>query len=138
MKTIEAYIGDKQTVLMETYGAFYAFSNYRLMKQLERAEELGFSGNKEDYVQDEGGLVCMIEHMPHYQTELAKLYREAEQQQQRDYSRQQIILHELHNYECFLLSDPQEAIESLAVRGFTKEEIIEVYGKHYKNAVAAI
>ncbi|MFA0697723.1 hypothetical protein, partial [Vibrio sp. 10N.222.49.C9] len=75
---------------------------------------------------------------PHYQTELAKLYREAEQQQQRDYSRQQIILHELHNYECFLLSDPQEAIESLAVRGFTKEEIIEVYGKHYKNAVAAI
>jgi len=52
--------------------------------------------------------------------------------------REDMIIYELNNYECFYTGDITDAFEALKGEGITKAEVLKVYKKNYKLQTASL
>jgi len=116
--------------LTESYNkckVFWAFSNEQFDENLkkegidknERITSIGMGGylpskNVKKYIK------LMEEHSDWFKTEIKKVNKE------------EVILYELRNFECYYTGDITDALQVLESYGFTKAEVVEVFLKKGK------
>ena len=114
---------DLLTKVFEKYGTFFAFSD----KQFNEQKKDGVK-----YVSLGAGMITPKDTADAMLKELDKAIDTAQAKDKELNSKEQIILRELINYECFYVCSPAEAIENLKPYNYTESEIIEVYNNHFK------
>lgn len=125
MATLSDFTNPKQTVIFEKYKTFFAFGD----KQYEQAAVKGV-----DYVHMGGNLFCPKQHYKQLSEDLETCHIEAIKEHKAEYSKDQIILSELYNHECFYTGEWKTVIEILEDYKYTDEEIETVYIDNIANS----
>ena len=117
---------DLLTKVFEKYGTFFAFSD----KQFNEQKKDGVK-----YVSLGAGMITPKDTADAMLKELDKAIDEAQTKDKELNSKDQIILRELINYECFYTGNITDARERLEAYGYTADEIRQVYNDNFKEYV---
>jgi len=110
---------DKRTTeLLESNGAFFAFSN----RQFDEAKKEGVT-----YVNMGMGLIAPKENADAVFKGLEKIHKEARESVLAKYDKEEIIRYELANHEAYYTGSIDDAYGALEHYGFTREEVLAVY-----------
>jgi hypothetical protein len=118
MKSFQDYQNEGQSEMFERLGVFFAFGT----EQFDEAKKEGVK-----YVTLGQGLVCPIENAEKVAEGLAAIFDKAVAQRKAEHTKEEIILHELYNHECFYTGDYEDAFNSLERYGYSNEDIKAVY-----------
>ena len=121
MLSLSKMMESKQTEVFEELGVFFAFSN----KQFEERRVEGV-----EYVNMGMGMVAPKDNADEVMQRLEDIYQECIKQQKEEYTAEEIIEYELCNHECYYTYDITDAYETLKPRGFTYDEVVEVFQKN--------
>ena len=123
-KTITQGHDDRATIIMNKYGAFYAFSKDQLtegMKKHGHTDKDALATNSMGMVAPKGNMTKIID-------ELNASCNQLIDDTKAKYSKEQIIKYELNNYESYFTGDPTDAIGALKAYGYSEEEVLAVFG----------
>ena len=104
--------------LYDETGAFFAFST----EQFNQAKEDGIT-----YVNCGSGLLVPKGKVKEFFERFDKITKEAIQKDIEENGKENIILRELNNYECFYAHDIEPAIIALRDYKFAEDEILKIY-----------
>lgn len=130
-KSLSDYLNPKHKLLTEKYHAFYAFSN----SQVEEGYAKNNNHKHKPYVNLSSGLCIPKKWVEDYIKESETIWKEALEELFENNTREEIIIYELYNHECFYVGDYSEAYEILESYGITEDEVANAYRKEYKNYV---
>jgi len=124
---------EKYNNLFNKVGVFYAFS---LDQFSEGKKKNPLIEEGEKYVDiGAGGYIRRgkIEELNRGLEEIDKWYKIASSElKKNNQKKEEMIIHELSNYEAWYTGDITDTFEALRNEGITKEEILKVYKKNYK------
>ena len=123
---IQKIRNDLLTEVFNKYGTFFAFSD----KQLEEQRKEGVT-----YVSVGSGMITPKETAREMLEALDKAIDKGIEKDKELNSKEQIILRELINYECFYTGNITDARERLEAYGYTADEIRQVYNDNFKEYV---
>ena len=126
MKYLSHYTEAKTTSLLNTCGAFFAFSQ----KQLDENKVEGV-----EYVSMGNGLITPKNNAPKVSEGFKTILSEAIAQDIAENGKPAIIRRELGNYECQITSDISDAVEVLKSYGITEEEVQAQWGAFFQNCI---
>ena len=126
-KEIQHIIDDLLTEVFKKYGVFFAFSEAQVQEQKQPGVKYSYSSDLNMFYNSEtpGNL---FEEM----TAAVDKGIEIDKQQN---GKDEIILRELLNYECFYTGNPGDAITKLEDYNYTKEEVLEVFNNNFNRIV---
>ena len=115
------------TEVFKKYGVFFAFSDAQVQEQKQPGIKYSYSSDLNMFYNSEtpGNL---FEEM----TAAVDKGIEIDKQQN---GKDEIILRELLNYECFYTGNPGDAITKLEDYNYTKKEVIEVFNNNFNRIV---
>lgn len=122
-KTIKEYTDEKLTELFNNTGSFFAFSTEQFNEQKKEGIK---------YISCGAGLICPKDNIEEFKTRYKKLNKDAIKQDLIDNGKENIIIRELYNYECFYIGEISDAVKALKKYGIKENEIQEVYNKECK------
>lgn len=108
------------TDLLSRLGVFFAFSKQQYNEQAKQGVEYSHFG---------GGGFCPIENTQGLNDGLDEIQKNAIALTLKNHSKEDIIYHELANYESWYTSDIEPALDTLKKYQFTREDVIAVYQK---------
>ena len=126
MKYLSNYTEENTTKILNTYGAFFAFSN----KQFEESKKEGVV-----YARLYGGLIAPSKNVKKIMSELKKVTEEGIKQDIKENGIKKIIHRELANFECQINGDITNAVDVLIDYGISKEEIKKEYAIFYQKCI---
>ncbi len=118
MKTLNNYIDQSRTELLDAMGAFFAFSSEQ------------FDQNKQEgvvYCNLGAGLIAPKETAKALIDGLEDVTRSGIKQDLADNGKQAIIQRELDNHECFYTGDITDCVDALSGYEITQEDIRKVF-----------
>jgi hypothetical protein len=118
MKHLSDYIEQAQTEAFSKAGAFFAFGD-------EQYKEKAKDGIK--YVSMGMGLICPESTAKTLHQALDKIYIDGIKQDQTENTKEDIILRELKNHECFYTWEIDVVIEKLTDYNITEADILTVW-----------
>jgi hypothetical protein len=122
MENLTTCTSDKISALLETSGAFFAFSQ----DQFDAKAVNGI-----EYVSLSNGMIAPKPNVGVLVDGLSRICREEREKDLAEIGKEAIIRRELINYECFYTGDTSECEEALTVYGITKEEVASLF-KHIR------
>lgn len=129
-ETIKKQASDKYTELQDKCELFWAFSNEQFAEG--KAKHPVNPGEKYTSIGAGGYLPNKNVQMFIDGQKAIEKWRKAEIKKAKT---EEVILHELKNYEAFYIGDIEEAAELLMEMGFTLDQIKAVYHKHREEAI---
>ncbi len=117
MENFTDFIADKNTMLLNKYGAFFAFSQ----DQFEKSREAGV-----EYISAHG-LVVPKTKAKSYFDERNSMTIKAKEEYLKVYDLKDIIRYELFNYEAFYTYSIEDSLEALEFFGANKEQVQKVF-----------
>ncbi|MEM7298111.1 MAG: hypothetical protein AAF391_07575 [Bacteroidota bacterium] len=118
MKYLSDYTESKQTQLFQETGTFFAFSNAQFDEQKKDGIEYTSLG---------AGMICPKENAKTVLLGLQQIHKEGIKQDLEENGKEQIIIRELHNHECFISWDCDEVVDRLKAYEITEDEIWKVF-----------
>ncbi|UQV24887.1 DUF7659 family protein [Vibrio sp. J383] len=118
MKYLSHYMNDKQTLVFDELGAFFAFSN----EQFAAAKKEGIK-----YVSLGFGMIVPESNASALIEKLDEIQKEAIAQDIAENGIKAIIRRELFNHECFYSNDIRDCVEKLTDYNVSSEEIYAVF-----------
>lgn len=116
---------DEMRQMFHRHGAFFAFNN----SQFEKSRKPGVT-----YVRvGDAGLLCPKENAGAVLQELGDIHLRMVARDLEQNTREEIILRELNNHECFYTGDISDVEAALVDYNATPEEIWGVYNKHQED-----
>ena len=126
MKYLSNYTEENTTKILNTYGAFFAFSN----KQFEESKKEGVV-----YARLYGGLIAPKENVKIIMDSLKVVNSEGIKQDIKENGIKNIIHRELGNYECQISGDITDALDILSDYGVSKEEVMKEYKIFFQKCI---
>ena len=126
MKYLSHYTEAKTTSLLNSTGAFFAFSQ----KQFDEKQIEGV-----DYVLMGNGLIAPKDNTAEIVEGFKTISSEAIAQDIAENGKPAIIRRELANYECQITSDISDAVEVLKSYDITEEEVQAQWGAFFQNCI---
>jgi len=122
MKYLTDYLNPLVSDVLDTYGAFFAFSDRSFEEQRDTERP------KEDYCTVRGypGLVVLKDTVDEIVSQLRKVYADAIQQDITENGKEAVIRRELNNHEAMCTMDPTDTIAALAGYDITEEEVLNM------------
>lgn len=108
--------------IFQEYGAFYAYSPEQVAGRAQPGEE---------YVKREGSMYVPKRHLKAVTDALDAAKKMAADQDMAKHAKDEIILRELLNNDCFYHSDLTQCINSLQIYGYTAEDVEAVFIREY-------
>ena len=127
MKYLSNYMEEKQTKLFKEKKVFFAFSKEQFSEGVKKHKI------KTKVIGLGSGMFCPKKNGKTVLDTLDKIYKESICQDIKENGVDNIILRELLNHEAFVVGDVEDTEHKLSDYPITKEQIIEVYYKNYKN-----
>jgi|TARA_R100000482_G_scaffold122817_1_gene71341 hypothetical protein len=127
MKYLSEIMENRQSELWEKKKVFFAFNE----EQFKEGMKKYYLTSNDKIVNMGAGMFCPKKNAKEVNEQLDKIYKESivdDMKQGKD----NVILRELYNHECFWSGDITDCVEKLSDYPITKEEIIEVFNKNYK------
>ena len=126
-KEIQHVIDNLLSEVFKKYGVFFAFSEAQVQEQKQPGVKYAYSSDLNMFynIETPGNI---FEEM----TAAVDKGREIDKQQN---GKDEIILRELLNYECFYTGNPGDAITRLEEYNYTKEEVLEVFNNNFNRIV---
>ena len=122
MTTLTFNMQEKMTALFNKYGVFFAFSDEQFLRQ--RVEGV-------EYTTFGAGSVVPVNNYNAFIEEFNKLDEEEAKFNLEKFDKEDLILDELRNYECFYTWDINEVVEIMASKyKFTREDVEQVFNKY--------
>ncbi|WP_139686195.1 DUF7659 family protein [Vibrio tasmaniensis] len=118
MKYLSHYMNDKQTLVFDELGAFFAFSN----EQFAAAKKEGIK-----YVSLGFGMIVPESNASALIEKLDEIQKEAIAQDIAENGIKAIIRRELFNHECFYSNDVSDCVEKLTGYNVSYDEVYEVF-----------
>lgn len=118
MKNLQDYMNDKQTELFNETGTFFAFSKEQFLKARKQGVKYKHLGV---------GMICPKENAKTLLDGLDKIYRDSIKQDIEENGKEEIIIRELHNHECFYTFDTERVVKGLADYGIAEDEILKLF-----------
>lgn len=125
MKSLQDYVQEKQTVLFNEAGAFFAIGQ----KQFDEKKLAGVT-----YCEMGAGLVCPDHKAVKLYNDIDKLQLEGIEQDKKENGKEGIIKRKLYDHECFYTHDIDSAVYALEGYNYTLEEIQAVFYKELPNS----
>lgn len=122
---------DAMTATFDRYGAFWAFSNSQF-------EEKAKADVQYVRMSSLGGVICPKENAKALKGEIFAIFDDAVARDKAARSQEEIILYELRNHEAFYVMDIEDTVAALDGYGYTEDDVLAVYNKHYKTEVEAM
>lgn len=116
--SLAQYVETPQNELFEELGVFFAFSNEQFQEQKQEGVKYSHLGS---------GTICPTANVAEFIKRHNEIVNKGIEQDKLENGKRKIILRELHNYECFYISDPTDAIHALSRYGFTEEDVLDVF-----------
>ena len=127
MKYLADYMEKRQSELFKNKKVFFAFNDEQVKEGM-----IKHSVSKEDKIVSLGsGMLCPKTNAGQVLQSLDEIYRDSIDQDIKENGIDKIILRELLNHEAFYVGDVEDTKRKLMDYPITKEQIIEVYYKHY-------
>ncbi len=120
---IKADVQSRWDKTFREHGVIWAFSKERLVEQIDKAKAPYVSIGNGGYMPKANfdSLMQSLKELDQYEKEaIAKAKLKSEE----------VILHELNNFECFHSLDLTDAMDNLRPLGYTLAEVRKVFKKH--------
>lgn len=122
-KEVQGQIDDLLSEVFKRHDVFFAFSEAQVEEQKKEGIEYAYNRSLNMFynIKSRGKVIKEMEAAVDEGIALDKQLN----------TKEQIIIRELLNYECFYTGSPADAIEKLEDYDYTKEEVVEVFKKYF-------
>lgn len=126
MRYLSEIMENRQTNLFNKNKVFFAFSNKQfesgiIEKKISKSTKIVNMGQ---------GMFCPSDNVTEVIEQLDLIYKESIIEDMKQ-GKNNVILRELSNHECFYTGDITDCVEKLSDYPITKKEILQVYRKNY-------
>ena len=118
MSLLSKYLDPLYNGLLEKHGVFFAFSDSQYEEQAKKGVE---------YVRLEFGAFAPKANAKKFIDESVEAHEEAIKEMKKHNTKDEIILSELFNYECFYTGDYSQVIDIVGNYGFNADDVYNVY-----------
>lgn len=133
MKYLQDYQEHAQTELLNKLGGFFAFGNKQFKEGVQNLKDNNLLFEGEKLTEMGAGLYAPSKNKKALYEGLASIYDSAISQDIKENGKDNIIIRELYNHECFYTYDITDAIDKLKPYGFTTDDISTLFAKEYLN-----
>ena len=126
MKTLTNYLEAAHTKIFNNHGAFFAFSD----EQFEAKAKKGVR-----YCSMSGGLICPKDNAKQLNKDLETAYLDAIKKHKSEHSKEEIILAQIYNHECYYTWNWSRVTEVLEDYGYTDQDVETVFRANIKEEI---